>query len=342
MTFCVKCGVEGQETIDGLCIDCFLNGRKLISMPHHIDLMRCANCEEYSIGDKWLKRTEDEAVTDIALTTLKAIPEAKIVSVGTMTERQEEKTFVVHVQADVDVIGMTVTDEDSIIVRLKNTVCKRCSRQLGSYYEAIMQIRCGEKTLSDELRDEVVRWVTATVETQSKTNRQLFIGKVQEVNGGVDIYLSSISLGKTLTREMSDMYGAEVKESASLVGMSSDGQDVYRVTYLIRLPLYHTGDVVWYNDKAYKLTGINKTGGKIMDLMTFREMSIKKSELISVKVLVKAADIKDATVVTVSQKEIQVLHPTNYSTRDLRIPEGAEIGETVRVVDVDDDLYYVP
>lgn len=339
--FCVKCGKEDTETVDGLCLDCFLNGRKLITMPHHVDLMRCANCEEYSVGDQWLKRDEEEAITDIALTTLMTIPEAKVVSVGTMLERQEDKTFVVHVQADLDINGTFATDEDSVIVRLKNTVCKRCSRQLGSYYEAIMQVRTGEKTLDDDLRDEVVRWVTASVESQSKTNRSLFITKVQEVPGGVDIYLSSISLGKSLTRSLSDMYGADVKESASLVGQN-DGQDVYRVTFLIRLPLYHTGDILLHNDRPYKLCSIGKTGGKAVDLINFRETTIKKFELSSIKVLVKAKDIPESTVVSRSKKEIQVLHPTNYLTKDVRIPEGTEIGDTVRVVDIEDELFFVP
>lgn len=342
MTFCVKCGAENVETVDGLCLQCFLNGRKLITMPHHVDLMRCANCEEYSIGDQWVKMSENEAVDEIALTTVMIIPEGRIVSVGTMVEKQEEKTFVVHVQADVDVSGVIASDEDSTIVRLKNTVCKRCSRQLGSYYEAIMQIRTGEKTLDDDLRDEVVRWVRDTVELQSKKNRSLFITKVQEVPGGVDIYLSSISLGKTLTRDLSEMYGAEVKESESLVGVSSDGQEVYRVTFLIRLPLYHVGDVILFKDKPYRLNSVNKNGGKMTDLNTFRETSIKKFELQTVKVLFKAKEVKEATVVSSSPKEIQVLHPTSYLTKDVRIPEGAEIGETVKVVDIDDELFYVP
>jgi len=340
--FCVKCGEEDVETINGLCLNCFLNGRKLISMPHHVDLMRCANCEEFNVNDQWLKKKLNDAVEDIALTTLSVIPEGKIVSVGVMVEKQEEKTFVVHVQADVDVGGVVTMDEDSVIVRLKNTVCKRCSRQLGSYYESIIQVRTGEKILDDDLRDEVVRSVTASVETQSKTNRSLFISKVQEVPGGVDIYLSSISLGKTLTRELSEFYGAEVKESSSLVGVSSDGQEVYRVTFLLRLPLYHVGDVILFKDRPYKLTALNKNGGKMIDLYDFRETSIKNYELLTVKVLFKAKEVKDATVVSSSDKEIQVLHPTSYITKDVRIPEDAEIGETVKVVEIEEVLLYVP
>ena len=340
--FCVKCGEEDVETVNGLCLNCFLDGRKLISMPHHVDLMRCANCEEFSVNDQWVRKDLDQAVEDIALTTLSVIPEGKVVSVGVMVEKQEDKTFVVHVQADVDVSGVVATDEDSVIVRLKNTVCKRCSRQLGSYYESIIQVRTGEKTLDDDLRDEVVRAVTASVENQSKTNRSLFISKVQQVPGGVDIYLSSISLGKTLTRELSETYGAEVKESSSLVGVSSDGQEVYRVTFLLRLPMYHVGDIILFKDRPYELTAVNKNGGKMTDLYDFRETSIKKFELLTVKVICKEKDIKEATVVSRSGDEIQVLHPTSYLTKDVRIPKGCEIGETVKVVEIEEVLLFVP
>ncbi len=339
--FCVKCGVEGQETIDGLCINCFLEGKKLITTPHHIDLMKCFNCEEYEIKDRWVKCTEDEAITNVALRTLQTIPEAKVISVGTMIERQEEKTFVVHIQADLDIMGFKAKDEDQIIVRLKNTVCKRCSRQLGSYYEAIMQIRNNEKTLSDDLRDEVVRWITATVESMAKTNRQLFITKVETVNGGVDLYLSSISLGKTLTRDLIDIYGAESKESASLVGMNG-GSEVYRVTFLIRLPLYHTGDIIQFKDHYYELTALSKVGGRMTDLMTFRETTIKKVELQDVKVVMKKGEIRQAIVVSRSGGEMQVMHPSTYATVDIKVPEDAKTGETVPVVDFDDQLLYVP
>lgn len=340
--FCVNCGVEGEETIDGLCLECFLKGKKLIKLPHHVDLLRCTNCEEYSVKDGWVRKELNEAVEDAALTGLAAISEAKVVSVATTSERQDDKTFVVRVEADLDIGGRLVTDNDSTIVRLKNTVCKRCSRQLGNYYEAIMQIRSGSKDLDDGLRDEIVRYVRNSVETQAKNNRQLFIGKVVEVTGGVDIYISSISMGRSLTKEISDMYGAESKESFSQAGTSSDGQDLNRLTFLIRFPEYHTGDVVLFNRKPYKLTGLSKAGGKLLDLTTFRETSVRKSDLSSLKVLAKKDQLLQAIVISTSKNEIQVMHPSNLSTVDLRIPEGAEISETVTVVSVEEEIFYVP
>lgn len=284
----------------------------------------------------------NDAVEDAALTELAAIPEAKVVSVATMSERQDEKTFVVKVEADLDINGHLATDSDSTIVRLKNTVCKRCSRQLGNYYEAIMQIRSGSKNLDDDIRDEIVRYIRDSVETQAKNNRQLFIGKVVEVVGGVDIYISSISLGRALTKEISDSYGAESKESFSQGGVSSDGQDINRLTYLIRFPEYHTGDAVLFNQKPYKLIGLNKSGGKLLDLATFHEMSIRRSELSALKIITKKKELRQAIVISASKNEIQIMHPVNFSTVDLRIPEGAEISETVTVVSVEDEIFYVP
>lgn len=339
--FCVKCGAEDVEIIDGLCIDCFLNGRKLLSMPHHVNLFRCTNCEEWSINDDWVKMSQDEAIVQIALTQLAVIPEAKVISVGPAIEKQDDRTYVVHIQVDMDVKGFQASEETSIIVRLKNNVCKRCSRQLGSYYESIIQLRTGEKTLDDDVRDEIVRWIRDSVEAQAKTNRSLFITKVEPVTGGIDFYLSSISLGKSLTHTLYERYAAEVKESAKLITTSSDGLEVYRVTYLVRLPHYHVGDVLRYNNKPCQLILINKTGGKLADLNTFREFSVKKSELLDTKVLVKRSELKSAVVVSKSVGEIQVLHPTTYQTLDLKIPKDADIGESVLVADVDDQLYYI-
>ena len=62
MSFCVKCGEEGVETVDGLCIRCFLDGRKLVVMPHHVDLIRCANCNEFMVADQWVRKNQDDAI----------------------------------------------------------------------------------------------------------------------------------------------------------------------------------------------------------------------------------------------------------------------------------------
>ncbi|MDR3283487.1 MAG: hypothetical protein LBS92_07780, partial [Candidatus Methanoplasma sp.] len=268
--------------------------------------------------------------------------EASVKELSVSFVEQDPYTFAASVDTVLDVNGCEIRDSASVIVRLKNTVCKRCSRFLGNYYESILQIRTTGKDLPEQLRTEILHRIDSIVTAQSRTNRQLFITKTELVAGGVDLYLSSISLGRALAKEMGDSYCAETKEAAKLVGQTSDGQDMYRVTYLVRLPDYHVGDVVRFDGRYYKMTRVSGAGGKAIDIVNFRERAIKRSDMQDVKVYEKASGLRSATVVSRSREEIQVLHPSDYSTLDLRIPEDSEIGDSVKVVDIDGTLYYVP
>lgn len=342
MKFCVKCGEDCEDTIDGLCVECFLDGRKLTSLPHHIDLQVCANCGEFSSRDSWVMRDRKTAVEDAAVNGLMVIKEADLVSVGAISVEQDASTYEVFVDSVLGIGNQTCEDKASTIVRVKNTVCKRCSRLLGSYYESILQIRTGSKNLSPELREETLARVENSVANQARTNRQLFITKMEIVSGGVDVYLSSISLGKMLAKDLADTYCAEMGEAAKLVGRTDDGHDMYRVTYLIRLPDFHVGDIAEFEGRNFKITRVASSGGKLMDLSDFRERTIRRGDMPTMKILEKAGDIRDATVISRSGNEIQIMSPSDYSTVDLRIPDDAEIGETVRVASIEGIFYYVP
>ena len=343
MSFCVKCGRDCEESLNGLCIDCWLDGRKLTELPHHVDLKVCTNCGEFLFGDRWVKKSLEVAVQDAAVDALSVIRDAKVTAVSTTYDCQDPYVYVVNVHSDCDVMGYLTSDDVSTIVRIKNNVCKRCSRQLGSYYEAILQIRTGAKGgLTPEQREESLAFTEDYVERAASTNKSLFITKMEIVTGGVDVYLSSISLGKNLAKEFSELYCAETKESPKLVGQTTDGQDMYRLTYLVRLPEYHVGDVVIHEGRYCKLIRVSGNGGRVLDLMNFREKSVRKSDMTSIKLYEKAADLKEATVISDSGSEIQVLHPDNYSTVDLKVPEGFEHGDSVTTVVIDDILYLVP
>ena len=343
MNFCVKCGRDCEESLDGLCIDCWLDGRRLTELPHHVDLKVCTNCGEFQFGDRWVKKELEVAVQDAAVDALSVIRDAKVTGVSTSFECQDPYVYVVNVRSDCDVMGYETSDEASTIVRIKNNVCKRCSRQLGSYYEAILQIRTAAKGgLTKEQREESLAFTEDYVERAASTNKSLFITKMEMVTGGVDVYLSSISLGKNLAKEFSELYCAETKESPKLVGQTTDGQDMYRLTYLVRLPDYHVGDVVIFENRYCKLIRVSGNGGRVLDLMNFRESSVRKSDMTSIKLYEKADDLKEATVINVTGNEIQVLHPDNFSTVDLKVPEGYEAGDSVRTVAIEDVLYLVP
>lgn len=339
--FCVRCGVE-TETFDGLCIECFLNGKELITLPDHIDIERCVACEEFHVSGQWLKRTAAAAAEDAALNRMSAIDGLRILNADARAEEQDERNFAVSVDAEGELGGRIVKCGAQTAVRIKNNVCKKCSRQLGNYYEATIQIRSGKKELSDNIRDETVRYVRDRIENISSANRQIFLTKVEEVQGGVDMLLSSISLAKALAKELSDAYHAETKEAAKLIGKTDDGSDMYRMTYLVRMPEYHVNDVVMFEDRPYKLAGMGKGNGRLIGLTDFRITSIRRAQMADLKVHTRYDGISKATVVSRSKNEIQVLHPSNYSVADLRVPEDAVIGDTADVVEIDDTLFFVP
>lgn len=86
MSFCVKCGIDCEDTINGLCLECFLNGRELMKLPHHVDLQRCTNCEEYLIRERWVPMDEADAVEETAISGISLIAEGELISVGTFAD----------------------------------------------------------------------------------------------------------------------------------------------------------------------------------------------------------------------------------------------------------------
>ena len=341
MNFCVKCGKETENIVNGLCIECFLDGRKLTSLPHHVDVKVCTNCGDIGYGEFWVTKELQEAIDEAAESALVPIKGVKKVSAEVSAVEQEPLTYVATVDSVLDINGYTTEDSASTIVRLKNTVCKRCSRQLGNYYEAILQIR-GSKEVPRKTVMEAFRRVENIVDAQALTNKNSFISKAEEVQGGIDLYISSISLAKMASKDLSDAYCAETKEASKLVGVDEEGQEMYRVNYLVRLPDFNAGDVVIYEGRYFKLIRFSSNGAKVIDLMNHRERAVKRTDIPTFKVYARSGDLRDAVVVSKEKGEIQILNPTNYSTIDLTVPEDAEIGDAVKVVEIDDALYYVP
>jgi len=342
-TFCVECGKETDIIINGMCPSCFLKGRELTTVPLNVDVYRCTQCSEFQEHGDWFNRSVKDAVSSAAVDSMSVLKEAKIKNIFTEVKLQDVKNYEVKITSVLEIGNTEVEDTISTVVRIKNSVCKRCSRKLGNYYECTLQIRYAGKNLPMDLKDEVLVRIVNSVESASKSgNRDLFITKMEDVTGGTDILLSSMSFGRAMAKGLREDYCAESNESAKLVGRTDDGVDMYRLTFLIRLPEFQLGDVVIWNNRYYKLINIGARSGKLLDLQTFRETTIKKSDMPSLKVYEKASEIREAIVVYATEDEVQVVDPTTNMSSDIMIPSGTHVGDNMRVVNIEDVLYYVP
>src|SRR3989449_808941 len=140
--------------------------------------------------------------------------------------------------------GLCVQDF-RVRVRIKPTLCDSCQKQRSRYFEGVLQVRGDGRELTPQEIRGVRTFVLARVDRSGDTGA--FISRIEDVHGGLDFYLSTNALGKTLAREVSESFGGSVSSSPKLFGQK-EGREVYRVTSLVRLRAFHVRDVVRHTD----------------------------------------------------------------------------------------------
>jgi len=340
--FCVRCGQEGK-TYESLCMECFLANNKFTKAPEHVDLFQCYHCQEFLLKNRWVKfSSPEEAVKEAAVRSLEVKKGAQITGAKLESVEADVKNHHVHMQVTVEYGDLKLWEEQRTTVRLKNTVCPRCSKMAGNYYESIVQIRGRERKLSAHQRERMLNLLINRVNEAQEDNREMFISKLEDVPGGIDAYLSSISLAKSIAKELADMFGAEVKDSSTLV-TQKEGKDVYRVTYLVRLPSYMRGEIIQYDRKPWLVQQITSTTTKLLELKNHEPLNVPNAELREVKLIGKCEDILEAVVLTDSRRELQLLHPKTYATVEIKKPQQFTAkGETVRVFMHEEEIYLLP
>ncbi len=345
MPFCVKCGAEGP-TFRSLCERCFLEGKVFTSLPDHVDVFQCGHCDDYLLDGKWVKVEAREEVAERAVElALNVDKDAQVVGFGVHAEKIDETNYHVGVTIGLTVEGLKVNEARSTIVRFKNTSCPRCNKLMGNYYEGTLQVRTRDRKMPEDLREEIMERIYKLMDDHTKDNRELFISKVNRLTtsqGGLDVILSSSVVGRAISRDLADQYAAEIKETAKLV-TQKQGKDLYRVTFLVRLPAYRFGDIVMYEKKLYLVGALRSNTTKLTNIKTTQGVMVSNSDMISAKVIGRKEDLLDAVVVNETDREVQVMHPTNFKVFELKKPPKFERkGDTVKVFQYNEDFYLLP
>jgi nonsense-mediated mRNA decay protein 3 len=217
------------------------------------------------------------------------------------------------------------------IVRLKRGSCQECSKQQGKYYEAILQVRGPERTLPSETEADIERLVSSRAASMRKSSRAVFLSRTERVKGGLDFYFSTISSARTVARELQDSLCAGFKESSSLWGRR-DGKDIYRMTFLVRLPGFSKGDIVDHQGREYLVRGMSKGVMHGIDIKSGEERSMAVKEPADFLLALPKTRILKAQVLAESDRELQVLDPETLGQMDLAKPQGfRREGEQVRL-----------
>ena len=342
--FCVECGKEPEKLYDGLCEECFLKKEVNADIEDKIEIKVCSSCGSVKKGNKWIEKPDVYAIM------LERIDDA--ISISPVVDRysfqaefKEEDPRNIKAAVEVKLLaeGLKVEKELDTRIIFQKEQCKICSKIHGSYYEAILQVRPSNGEMTEDQKKIVREKVRNRIEVKRGEERSIFLTFQQERHGGLDFYLSDKGVTKNLAKEVSDIFGGKITTSAELAGRE-DGNDIYRMTYSVRLPPYEKGDFIELSDDIFKVKKIRSGEGSILlkKISSGKDISKDNKALEDAEVLGGDELIEQAVVVSETEKEIKVLDPETYKTITLVKPEGFRSKEDeVEVIKAKGRLYLI-
>lgn len=331
---CLKCG-KSDAAIENLCEECYADSNEIISFPQHIKIRYCYECGAFeNSAGIWENGTAlMDAVHDHVENSIKLDRNTDIHDILMEMERLSPNEIRVNARFEGAVGGRLPYKKDFVIfVRILERLCGNCSLKKGDYYEAILQVRAKDRSLDEEELLEIKSAVEGAVD--SDRGEKSFIMKTEDIHGGLDFYMGNKGLTKFISQNLERRYGAETKESGKIMGQK-DGRDLYRMTYLIRLPKYRRGDLVSNGKTLYLIRGMQKKSASARDLRDGKAVRLDSGEIKTWLMLGNIEDEKKETVVvSVSENDVAILDPVSSRTVYLLKPEGMnpEQGTNVFVV----------
>ncbi len=338
---CPECGTEIPPETE-LCDSCYAEELDPVSLPDSLELDVCSRCGSYDLGDGWT--SQDEAVPEAELVleaverALQAHVDARRPSVSVAARQLDRDSYEVDVDFTAEVRGERVQEDVTVPVSITRTTCTTCSRRSGGYYESIVQVRAEGREPSEE-EVERAEEVAYAVAGRDYGDRDTFVTRTEEVQGGVDVYMSTSKAGRQVAERVAEEYGGSVGESATLVG-EREGDEVYRVTYAVELPEFVAGDIVETEDDVVLVEnnrrGVRATSLETGDGRTYPDgLEARKHGDVD--------DTEETTVVSHGDVEIQVLDPGTYDTVTLKRPSFVSPStEEVAAISTESGLYLVP
>ncbi|ELZ33676.1 60S ribosomal export protein NMD3 [Halorubrum tebenquichense] len=342
--FCPRCGdavPERREPLPGdprgrdalLCDDCYFEDFELVDAPDRIEVLVCSGCGAVRRGESWrdvgARDYTDVAVDEVA-EALGVHVDAEDVEWGVEPEQVDENTVRMHCRFSGVVRGTLRSAEVTVPVKISRGTCDRCGRIAGGYYAGIVQVRADERDLTPAERAEALEIAeTYVADQEADGDREAFITEVNETDDGPDIKLSSNRLAQNVATRITESLGGSFESYPTLVTEDGDGNEVYRVTFAVRLPKYAEGEVIdpEDGDGPVLVTGVSgRLQGVRLATGAAYTSAFADGEAPDATRLGTRDDATETTVVTVEDENaIQVLDPVTYEAKT--VPNPAFVDE---------------
>lgn len=340
--FCVECGKDEPIFRNGTCLSCYLKHTQFSKGPTIMDITLCPHCSSYKYKNTWISEDFDYILKRHIKEAFSISPELQQPMIQTQcTEQDRVLRCMVVIRGSLE--GQVITEQHPLTVRIRRTTCDICSREAGGYYEAIIQIRTEKRIFQkDELQTLRSTVESLVQQLQKSGKRGLFITDYEENRQGLDFFLSEKTTAFSIAKKIQEQFGGEFKQSASTAGMK-DSKQVYRMTYLIRIPAYRKGDFFSCDSSFFVILSLHERKVRAIELSTWAEKVIDGKDVSPAKLFGGRELIREMIVVSQSKKEIQLMDPKTYMTMEIQKPKTVTIDSaTVPTVKLDGYLFLVP
>jgi len=342
---------EPRDPDSMLCDECYFEGFEFVDAPDRIEVRVCAQCGAVHRGNRWVDVGAKD-YTDVAVEeTTEALGvhlEAEDVQWMVEPEQVDQNTIRMHSLFTGTVRGTPVEEEVTVPVYVARQTCTRCGRIAGDFYAALIQVRGTDRTPTKAEVDRSVEIAEDYIgEREDKGDRNAFITEIDRNGDGVDMKISSHQMASAIAQRITRQFGGEVTANETLVTEDGDGNEVYRVTFLARLPPFTPGDIIDLDDGDGPVLVTSAHGnlkGTRVETGEHYEASHEEGVKPDARVLGTKADAVETTVVTVEdERAVQVLDPETYEAKTIPRPDTVpDDAETVRVLKSRAGLHVVP
>ncbi|WP_248895739.1 60S ribosomal export protein NMD3 [Haloplanus halobius] len=358
--FCPRCGDPRpvrDEPLPGaprdrdrlLCDACYFEDFDMVDAPDRIEVLVCSGCGAIQRGNRWVDvgaRDYTDVAIDEVSEALGIHLDAEDVTWAVDPEQVDETTIRMHCQFT-GVVRETPLEESVVVpVKIGRGTCDRCGRIAGGYYASTVQVRATDRTPTPEERKRAVEIAESHVaDREGDGDREAFVTEVKETDEGPNVKLSTNGLGEEVARRITRELGGTHESYPTLVTEDGDGNEVYRVTYAVRLPKFAPGDVIAPNDEDGPVLVRSVSGNlKGVRLDSGDPYEARFEEEIAARRLATSDDATETTVVTVEDDHaVQVLDPETYAAKTIPRPDFFDPdAETVPVVKTRAGLHVLP
>lgn len=329
---CPKCG--GPSKDGGQCGKCLAGDLAWFVCEPRVFITRCGGCGSLKSSTGWgdSSREREDLEEDAAISGVKFHKDVMKASVSvTLDHLSNNRTY-----ADVTLKGI-LYDEPlegycTIEIIWVNESCDRCNRQHGNYYEGVVQIRAEGRKATLEEQEESQR-IAVSVETsmQNDGERLSFITRFDEGREGLDIVVGSQAIGEEISREITRKLGGRFSLHPTLIG-EKNGQKLYRITYLVRLPWLQRGDIVAVRHTYGEILHAEGKTVTYLDLKSGVPRTVPESTPMRF-----IANVKDATPYSVIYRDtgiLGILDPDSGKSEEISMVSWRhpEVGDSVRII----------